>query len=190
MTVRPGAPYVLARPAPDDAARLAELAGTAFRETYVAANDPDVIDEYVATTLTTESYARALADDRRELYWVLHCDHGDHSDQVDRGDEPVGYLKLNLAGAQTEPDLGDGLEVEQLYLLEAHQGHGLGRALVGVALDAARRHRLDHVWLGVWEANQRAIGFYRRQGFEVFGGHAFRLGAEEQHDLLMRRPVD
>ena len=178
MTIEPAAPYVLARPEPEDAARLAALAATAFRETYLAANDPDVIDEYVATTLTPESYARALADDRCELHWVLYAD------------QPVGYLKLNLAGAQTEPDLGDGLEVEQLYLLDAHQGHGLGRTLVEVALDAARRHRLDHVWLGVWEANQRAIGFYRRHGFEVFGGHAFRLGAEEQHDLLMRRPVD
>jgi diamine N-acetyltransferase len=186
VTVRPGAPYVLARPAPDDAARLAELAATAFRETYLAANDLDVVEEYVATRLTTKSYARALADDRCELYWVLHADHADHPDH---GDEPVGYLKLNLAGAQTEPDLGDGLEVEQLYLLDAHQGHGLGRTLVEVALDAARRHRLDHVWLGVWEANEKAIGFYRSQGFEAFGGHAFRLGAEEQHDLLMRRPV-
>jgi hypothetical protein len=39
----------------------------------------------------------------------------------------VGYLKVNLAGAQTEPGLDDGLEVEQVYLLDVHQGHGLGR---------------------------------------------------------------
>jgi ribosomal protein S18 acetylase RimI-like enzyme len=45
------------------------------------------------------------------------------------------------------------------------------------------------VWLGVWEANEKAIGFYRSQGFEVFGAHTFRLGGEEQRDLLMRRPV-
>ena len=29
----------------------------------------------------------------------------------------------------------------------------------------------------------------RAPGFVVFGGHRFRLGDEEQHDLLMRRPV-
>ena len=177
MTGSPAAPYVLARPAPDDAARLAHLAATAFRETYLAANDPDAIEAYVVRGLTTESYARALTDTRCELHWLL------------RDGEPVGYLKLNLEGAQTEPDLGDGLEIEQVYLLAAHQGHGLGRTLIEVALDAARRHRLPHVWLGVWEANERAIAFYRSQGFEAFGQHTFRLGDEEQVDLLMRRSV-
>jgi ribosomal protein S18 acetylase RimI-like enzyme len=177
VTATPAAPYVLARPGPDDAARLADLAATAFRETYLAANDPDVIEEHVATAHSTEAFALALADERCELHWLLR--HGD----------PVGYLKLNLAGAQTEPGLDDGLEVEQVYLLDAHQGHGLGRTLVEVALDAARRHGLTNVWLGVWEANGKAIGFYRSQGFEVFGAHTFRLGDEEQRDLLMRRPV-
>jgi ribosomal protein S18 acetylase RimI-like enzyme len=177
VTIRPAAPYVLARPRPDDAARLAHLAAAAFRETYLAANDPGVIDAYVATSLATESYARALADGRSELHWLL------------LDDEPVGYLTLNLAGAQTEPDLADGLEVEQVYLLAAHQGRGLGRTLVEVALEAARRHRLTHVWLGVWEANENAIGFYRSQGFEAFGAHTFRLGDVEQRDLLMRRSV-
>ena len=64
VTVTPAAPYVLARPALDDAGRLAELAATAFRETYLAANAPEVIEQYVAGALTTESYRRALADER------------------------------------------------------------------------------------------------------------------------------
>jgi ribosomal protein S18 acetylase RimI-like enzyme len=178
VTVRPVAPYVLARPARDDAARLAGLAATAFRETYLALNGPAVVDEYVARALTTEAYARALADERCELHWVLD------------GEVPVGYLKLNVAGAQTEPDLDDGLQVEQIYLLRAHQGHGLGSTLIEVALDAARRRRLQSVWLGVWKENEKAIGFYRNECFEPFGEHTFRLGEEEQHDLLMRRPVD
>lgn len=108
----PAAPYLLARPAPDDAPRLAELAGSTFRETYLEGNDPSAIEAYVATALSTEHYGRALAE---------------------------------------------GLEVEQVYLLAAHQGHGLGRTLPDVAF---------------------------------LGEHAFRLGNEEQHDLLMRRPVD
>jgi GNAT superfamily N-acetyltransferase len=171
-------PYVLARPGPADASRLADLAATAFRETYLATNDPAAIEEYVARALTPQPFALALADRRCELHWVL----------LDA--DPVGYLKLNRAGAQTEPDLDDGLEVEQVYLLAAHQGHGLGRTLVELAVDAARRHGLGSVWLGVWEANEKAIGFYRNLGFVPFGEHTFRLGDEEQRDLLMRRTVD
>jgi ribosomal protein S18 acetylase RimI-like enzyme len=174
----PAAPYVLARPAPDDAPRLAELAATTFRETYLAGNEPAAVEAYVAGSLSSETYRQALTDERCELHWLL------------LDDEPVGYLRLNRGGAQTEPDLDDGLEVEQVYLLAAHQGHGLGRTLLGVAFDAARRHGLASVWLGVWEENSNAIAFYRGQGFEAFGVHTFRLGDEEQTDLLMRRPVD
>ena len=58
-----------------------------------------------------------------------------------------------------------------------------------MAFEAARRHELAHVWLGVWAENADGIGFYRSQGFEVFGEHSFRLGDEGQQDLLMRRQV-
>jgi diamine N-acetyltransferase len=177
MSVSPRSPYVLDVPGPGDAPALTALAAATFRETYAVANDPAVFDEYVARAFTVESFARALADPRCEVHWLLN------------DGEPVGYVRLNLAGAQTEPDLGGGLEVQQIYVLAEHQGHGLGGTLVGLAVEAARRHRLGHVWLGVWERNDNAIGFYRRHGFEPFGEHVFRLGDEEQRDLLMRRDL-
>ena len=47
----------------------------------------------------------------------------------------------------------------------------------------------DVLWLAVWERNERAIGFYRRFGFETCGALEFRLGHDVQSDLLMARPV-
>ena len=43
------------------------------------------------------------------------------------------------------------------------------------------------IWLGVWEENNKAIAFYKRHGFEVFGSHPFKLGGDLQRDLLMKR---
>jgi len=42
------------------------------------------------------------------------------------------------------------------------------------------------VWLGVWEENQRAINFYKRNGFKEFGKHSFIVGDDEQTDLMMK----
>src|SRR5262249_43736665 len=94
---------------------------------------------------------------------------------------------LNLADAQSEPGLGDGVEIHHVYVLATHHGRGLGRLLVERALEAARDSGLAYVWLGVWERNTKAIDFYRRCGFEIFGEHTFHLAGEAQRDLLMRR---
>jgi ribosomal protein S18 acetylase RimI-like enzyme len=45
------------------------------------------------------------------------------------------------------------------------------------------------VWLGVWEKNEKAIGFYKRNGFVEFDKHLFTLGTDVQTDIMMRREL-
>ena len=63
---------------------------------------------------------------------------------------------------------------------------------MAAVLSAAAQANCDHVWLGVWERNPKAIAFYRKFGFEVIGEHRFVLGRDPQRDLVMalqdRRP--
>ena len=46
-----------------------------------------------------------------------------------------------------------------------------------------------YVWLGVWEENHRALQFYEKNGFTVFGKHDFVLGDDVQTDLMMKRSI-
>lgn len=41
------------------------------------------------------------------------------------------------------------------------------------------------MWFGVWEHNLRARAFYERRGFRPVGTETFRLGSDDQVDLLM-----
>ena len=59
--------------------------------------------------------------------------------------------------------------------------------LLKKAIELAQEARVDFVWLGVWKANERAIRFYQKHGFDIFGTHTFVLGTVEQEDWLMRR---
>ena len=38
----------------------------------------------------------------------------------------------------------------------------------------------------VWEENLRAIRFYEKNGFKTFDKHVFRLGSDEQTDIMMK----
>jgi ribosomal protein S18 acetylase RimI-like enzyme len=163
---------------PDGAAALAKLKADTFVETFAADNDPAHVEAHLAREFTPARVERTLADERSTTWWLL-------DDGV-----PVGFLKVNRAGAQTEPDLDDGLEVEQIYVLASHHGQGLGSRLMEQAITTAQSEGFPSIWLGVWEKNLRAIAVYEHLGFVPFGEHRFLFGNEEQRDVLMRLRVD
>lgn len=101
----------------------------------------------------------------------------------------VGYLKLNTKQAQTDLIDQNSLEIQRIYVLKEYHGKSVGQALYQKALEIAFAKQVDFVWLGVWENNLRAIKFYEKNGFEVFGKHAFLLGNDLQEDLLMKRKM-
>ena len=39
---------------------------------------------------------------------------------------------------------------------------------------------------GVWEENQKAIKFYKKNGFIQFDKHSFILGNDQQTDIMMK----
>ena len=80
---------------------------------------------------------------------------------ADDGEQIAG---MAFAAADRE---GKTVMLHQLYVLPAHQGHGIGGILLDEILDNfpdAERIRLE-----VEEQNSRAIAFYRVYGFEQSG---------------------
>lgn len=50
-----------------------------------------------------------------------------------------------------------------------------------------QQEKKTYVWLGVSEKNDKAILFYKKNGFYEFGTHSFFIGEEEQTDFVMRK---
>lgn len=98
----------------------------------------------------------------------------------------IGYLKLNFGQAQTELKDLEALEIERIYVLKEFHGKKIGQILYDTALQIAIGSKVDYVWLGVWEKNLRAINFYKKNGFVAFGEHIFKLGDDEQTDIMMK----
>ena len=103
--------------------------------------------------------------------------------------EIAGYLKLNVGQAQTEFQDPYGLEAERIYVFNKYQGNKIGGQLLKFAIQTALDYNMQYIWLGVWEHNYNAIGFYEHHGFKVFSSHAFLLGEDLQNDLLMKKQL-
>lgn len=165
---------------PQIVTRLQTVGRQTFAETFAHNNDPQELARYLDEAFAPAQIERELANPD-SFFYLLSDDAG----------RDLGYLKLNLAPAFTdEVSLpGPALEVQRIYLLVGTQGQGAGRLLMDEAIRMAHEHGCEWLWLGVWEHNTGAIGFYERQGFETFDRHTFMFGAEAQTDLLMWRRV-
>lgn len=157
----------------DELDLLQRMAEVTFRDTYAHLNDPKHFEEYIVEKLNTQQLATELSNHESLFLFGLHAG------------EKVGYLKLNFGAAQTETTLPNALEIERIYILQSFQGKGFGRLFLDQAKAVARENDLQHLWLGVWEENPKAIRFYEKNGFKKFGEHIFKVGPEEQIDYMM-----
>jgi GNAT superfamily N-acetyltransferase len=79
------------------------------------------------------------------------------------------------------------LLLDQLYVLSAHHGSGIARALMDWTIDEARRRGAEELYLTVFTENHRARGFYDRYGFEPVGRYDFMVGSHADEDIIMRK---
>ena len=105
-------------------------------------------------------------------------------------DEVIGYLKVNFGESQTELKDSKALEIERIYVSKEFHGKSVGQILYDKAIEIAKQKGSEYVWLGVWEENPRAISFYKKNGFVEFDKHIFRLGDDEQTDIMMKMKLE
>lgn len=159
---------------PEDLPVLLELSRTTFYETFAADNTAANMQHYLDTQITA-TRIRTELENPDSIWYKASKEH-----------TIIGYLKLNCGPAQTELQDNKALEIERIYVLQQYQGLHAGKALLQKAIDIAKTLTLDYIWLGVWERNIQAIGFYKRHGFIEFDTHGFLLGDELQTDILMK----
>ncbi|MEQ6167430.1 GNAT family N-acetyltransferase [Ekhidna sp. MALMAid0563] len=153
---------------------LQALCVETFTETYASQNTKSDLDKYLETSFNQVKLESELHNQYSEFYIA-------YADGV-----PAGYLKINMGDAQTEIRDENGLEIERIYVLNSHQGKKIGQALFKKSRERALFHKADFIWLGVWEKNHKAIGFYEKIGFHTFDKHILVLGDDPQTDLMMK----
>ncbi len=160
-----------------DVAELGDLGARTFEDTYGDANDPAELAAHIAETYTEPVIAGALRDP--DVTYLV----------AEAAGRIIGFAKLVVGSREDGIDAARPAELNQLYVDSDQKGRGVGRALLDACVEWAREAGCDVLWLGVWERNPKAIGFYERVGFRQVGTHGFQFGSELQTDLIMGLPL-
>jgi ribosomal protein S18 acetylase RimI-like enzyme len=171
------ASIALRRATAADAARVAAFAATAFVDTFAPNNRPEDMATYVAEAFGEPQQRAELTDPQCTVFLA------------ERDGEIVGYAMLRDGPPPSCVPDPSAIEIVRLYAGQRWIGAGIGALLMQRCLvEAASRSRRT-IWLGVWERNVRAIGFYQRWHFTIVGSQSFQLGSDRQNDRIMARRV-
>jgi ribosomal-protein-alanine N-acetyltransferase len=156
-TVNPGVPARLRAMVPADLVDVIALEHSLFPE------DP----------WTPEMFADEVAQPpESRLYLIAEADAGDggvaDGDIVSGRGAECGRAMAGYAGLMFIPG-GKQADVLTIAVRPAYWGQGIGSALLGALLDAARDRGCTEVFLEVRADNPRAHGLYQRRGFEELG---------------------
>jgi len=154
--------------------QLQEIGRQTFYETFSESNTEENMKSYLENGFSIDKITSELNDENAEFYFAKI------------GEKVIGYLKLNFGQSQTELKDDKALEIERIYVLKEFHGNKVGQILYDKALEIAKQKNADYVWLGVWEKNARAINVYKKNGFVEFDKHIFKLGEDEQTDIMMK----
>jgi len=158
----------------NDVEALRDLSIATFVSTYAEYNTKEDMENYITTEFSIQKLLSGIESANASFYFAV-------ADKT-----PLGYIKVNYAGAQTDVNDGESLELERIYVLPEYQGKKIGQFLLNAALNVALRDKKNYLWLGVWDKNTNAQQFYAKNGFTPFGTHSFMLGNDEQLDILMK----
>ena len=158
-----------------DATALAELAARTFRETFAADNRPEDIAAHAAHAYGTVQQERELVDPNIATLLV----------EVDG--ELAGYAQLRSGRPPPCVTGEEPVELWRLYIAHPWHGRGVAQALMRRVESDAYRRGGRTLWLGVWERNERAQAFYRKNGFMEIGSHVFMVGTDAQTDRIFVR---
>jgi ribosomal protein S18 acetylase RimI-like enzyme len=157
-----------------DINQLQAIGRKTFVEAFADQNSEQDIQTYLDKNLSISELSKELNNINSAFYFAT------------LDNKIIGYLKINFGQAQTELKEKSTLEIERIYVLQEFHGKKVGQALLKKAIDIANSSAKEYVWLGVWEKNLRAIHFYKKNGFIEFDKHIFKLGNDEQTDIMMR----
>ena len=158
-----------------DAGTVAEIGRRTFYETWKSVNTEEDLQQYMTISFDPEKIRVELSNTSSFTFLLIYVD-----------EVLAGYAKLRNDRTCAELKDQKALELERIYVLKEFQDKKIGKALMDESIRISQEGGYDWIWLGVNQENFKAIEFYKRYGFEVFGTKKFILGTAVDDDFLMK----
>ena len=161
--------------APKHLAMVVRIGVDTFDETWGHAYSAEDMRNYMNEAFDLNKIRKELEDIETNTFLMVTVEG-----------EMAGYAKLRRDSVFEETKGSKTIELERFYFMRKFHGKGVAQTLMEKVLKLSRDEYMEWVVLGVDVNNFRAIRFYTRYGFEVFGHKIFRVGSVEDNDQLMK----
>ncbi|NND34294.1 MAG: GNAT family N-acetyltransferase [Saprospiraceae bacterium] len=84
---------------------------------------------------------------------------------IERGEQVVGYLKINNEVSLNGFENKSCCELEKMYMYPDEQGGGIGSSAMHLLIEMLRKKHKDILFLEVLDTNDTAMHFYEKAGF-------------------------
>jgi len=163
-----------------DASAIASLGRITFEQAFghLFRCHEETLQNYLKQTFTQKKIANSLKKPNNK-YWLSSID-----------EKPIGYAKLKLRSGHPFCEGWRIGQLQKIYVDTAQIGYGVGKALVKIIEDEARRKLCDRLWLSVHEGNSRARSFYKHVGWRDIGQDKFAIGELRLSYRIMVRDLE
>ena len=142
---------------------VSEVGRLTFLESHGHSAPPVVINNYVKEKFNTGAVKAELNEPANIFHIITY------------NNKPAGYSKIILNTIHPAIKEKNITKLERLYLLKEFYDLKLGYRLFQFNSDISKRSKQAGMWLYTWKENQRAINFYKNNGFEIIGSYDFKL---------------
>jgi len=161
-----------------DAETVADIGRRTFYETWKSVNTEEDLQMYMFKSFDVKKLIEEINNSEVNIFLLAYVE-----------EELAGYAKLRNDRIYDKLKGKRSLEMERIYVLKKFQDQKVGKALMDESLSISKQDKYEVIWLGVNQENTKAIDFYKKYGFEVFGTKQFILGTAIDEDFLMKKEL-
>ena len=142
---------------------LSEISIASFLPAHGHSAPKKDIDEYVQLNFNEDNYKKEL-ENIENHYHLFYAD-----------EQIAGYSKVLFN--EKCPEISDRniSYLSRIYFLPEFYGKGFAHQLLAFNINLCKENNQKGIWLKVWVKNDRAINFYKNQGFNIIGKSNFRI---------------
>lgn len=160
------------------APNLSTLGRDTFFETFGHLYKREDLDMFLSENHSEENYSHLISSPEIGV-WVARA----------KDEMLAGYMVVGPCGLPVPNMPENSGELKRLYVQGAHQGQGVGEALLQYGLDWMEQN-FTNQYLSVYAHNHGAQRFYGRYGFEKIYEYHFMVGNHADPEFIMERKPD
>lgn len=147
----------------NDVELLADLGTRTFIESHGSSAKQEDLDFFIREKYS-HNYLYRDVSNPKNIYHIIYQDN-----------VPAGFSKIifNTPGENIEPT--NVTKLEKIFLLKHFYNLKLGAELFNYNVIISKEHDQSGIWLFVWIKNERALSFYKKNGFKIVANYDFKI---------------